>query len=140
MHLDPAGPQHRDRSTPGISWGLPGPAYWNHHPWPLWDSPWASLNSLTSARSKLTLGVQVAEKGEAGSLGAWQLVDGGVYKSGDGRAGPYAEKDTHRGPTEPAEKPLTAAAEGAPQESLGYAALVGAPVTGRMAPRRPGLD
>lgn len=111
MHLDPAGPQHRDRSTPGISWGLPGPAHWNHHPWPLWDSSWASLNSLISAQSKLTLGVQVAEKGEAGSLGAWQLVDGGVYKSGDERAGSCAEKDTHRGPTEPAEKLLTAAAK-----------------------------
>lgn len=114
MHLDPAGPQqpqHWDRSTPGISWGLPGPAHWKHHPWPLWDSPWASLTSLTSAQSKLTVGVQVAEKGEAGSLGAWELVDGGVYKSGDRRAGPYAEKDTYRGPTEPAEKPLTTAAK-----------------------------
>ena len=54
--------------------------------------------------------VQVAEKGEAGSLGAWELVDG-VYKSGDRRTGPYAEKDTYRGPTEPAEKPLTTVAK-----------------------------
>ena len=32
-------------------------------------------------------------------------------KSGDRRARPYAEKDACRGPTEPAEKPLTTAAK-----------------------------
>lgn len=37
-------------------------------------------------------------------------MDRGVYKSGDRRAWPYAEKDTWRGPTEPAEKLLTTAA------------------------------